>query len=139
MPVELVGLLIVEDEEPLRLSLVRWAKSMGFPVLCFGSAEACLRAWRDRQFILESAAGEGFRVSHAVIDITLPGMDGLELAAQLSPPMAMERTIMITARVSEFPAGSRQYHQGRPILSKPFSLVALEDLIGCKVNDLSDR
>jgi hypothetical protein len=45
---------------------------------------------------------------------------------------------MITARVAEFPVEGRQFQRGRPTLSKPFSLAALEALIGCHINDHSD-
>ncbi|EGG30209.1 hypothetical protein IMCC3088_815 [Aequoribacter fuscus] len=132
------GLLIVDDDESLRLSLLRWAQSVGLQAMAFESAEACLQAWRDHQFELESSVSDGFKVTHAILDITLPGMSGLELAGHLSPPLPIDRTIMITARASEFPVESRQFHRGRPTLSKPFSLSALESMIGSDVNDHSD-
>lgn len=132
-----LGLLIVDDEDSLRSSLLRWAQSLGLAAIAFESAEACLEAWRDHQFELGSNDGDGFRVTHAILDVTLPGMSGLELAGQLSPPLPVERTIMITARVAEFPIEGRQSRRGRPTLSKPFSLAALEALIGCDSNDHS--
>lgn len=132
------GLLIVDDEDSLRLSLLRWAQSVGLQAMAFESAEACLQAWRDHQFELESSVSDSFKVTHAILDITLPGMSGLELAGHLSPPLPIDRTILITARVAEFPVEGRQFHGGRPTLSKPFSLAALEALIGCHINDHSD-
>ena len=132
-----LGLLIVDDEDSLRSSLLRWAQSVGLQAMAFESAEACLQAWRDHKFELGSNDADGFRVTHAILDITLPGMSGLELAGQLSPPLPVERTIMITARVAEFPVEGRQSRPRRPTLSKPFSLAALEALIGCDSNDHS--
>ena len=132
-----LGLLIVDDEDSLRSSLLRWAQSMGLAAIAFESAEACLEAWRDHHFELGSNDSDRFSVTHAILDVTLPGMSGLELAGQLSPPLPVERTIMITARVAEFPVEGRQFHRGRPTLSKPFSLAALEALIGCDSNDHS--
>ena len=132
------GLLIVDDEDSLRSSLLRWAQSIGLAAIAFESAEACLEALRDHQFELGSNDSDGFSVTHAILDVTLPGMSGLELAGQLSPPLPTERTIMITARVAEFPVEGRQFHRGHPTLSKPFSLAALEALIGYDSNDHSD-
>lgn len=65
-------ILVVEDEETLRRNLGRYLEQQGYQVTCAGSAEEAL----------DQASRLDFEV--ALLDIRLPGRDGLSLAADLS-------------------------------------------------------
>ena len=82
--------LIVEDEETLRQNLEKYLAQQGYEAAGFGSAEEAL----------EEAARRDFDV--ALLDIRLPGRDGLSLAADLSA--------RVSAQIKELwprlPAGS---------------------------------
>src|SRR3990172_3192627 len=69
MPV--LPVLIVEDEEPLRKNLVRYLEQQGHAVFGFATAEEALAAAGATDF------------AAAVVDLRLPGMDGLSLAGEL--------------------------------------------------------
>ena len=62
---------IVDDQEALRQATESLLRSAGFKAKSFGSAEACLRS--------KSRATAGC----LVLDVDLPGMDGLELQLEL--------------------------------------------------------
>jgi len=77
--------LVVEDEETLRRNLVRYLESQGYTVRGFESAEDALKA----------AEQEDFDV--AVIDLRLPGRDGLSLASDLALRTPDTMILLMTA------------------------------------------
>lgn len=123
-----LGLLIVEDDEGVRRSLLRWAQLRDLRVVGCPSAEQCIQGMRDGEFSLIDREHPKF-LSHALIDMTLPGRDGLSLVAELSPPLPINNVILITARVGESPTGHESLYRKCVVLSKPFDLSALEALL----------
>jgi DNA-binding NtrC family response regulator len=77
--------LVVEDEETLRRNLVRYLESRGHTVRGFESAEDALKASDHEEFDV------------AVIDLRLPGRDGLSLAADLSLRSPDTMILLMTA------------------------------------------
>jgi DNA-binding NtrC family response regulator len=101
-------ILVVEDEEKLRRVLQLQLESAGFEVDQAGGAEAGLRLADRADLILT--------------DLRLPGMDGLELLAQLrrqnmqAPVILMTAFGTVEAAVEAMKAGAVDF------LMKPFSL-----------------
>ncbi len=122
-------LLIVEDDDGIRASIVRWAALIGVRTVSYPSVEACIQGLRHAEFSLCNEA-HSINVTHAIVDITLPGRNGFELLSELSPPLAEERIIFMTARLHEFPVQSGDPQNGPNILRKPFELSELERCIG---------
>jgi DNA-binding NtrC family response regulator len=88
METETAGILIVDDEPSVRGSLTSWFKKDGYRVASAENAAAALRLLRDRTFDV------------VLLDIKMPGMDGMDLQEQvhrIDPGMAV---IMITAFAS---------------------------------------
>ena len=108
---------VVEDDDSVRESLRRLIRSVGFAVQAFSSAEQFLNS-------------EEFRETRCLIlDVKLPGMDGLELQRQLIANRCEIPIIFITAhgddaaRVRALGNGALEY------LFKPFSEEALLNAI----------
>ena len=108
---------VVEDDDSVRESLRRLIRSVGFAVQAFSSAEQFLNS-------------DQFRETRCLIlDVKLPGMDGLELQRQLIANRCEIPVIFITAhgddaaRVRALRNGALEY------LFKPFSEEALLDAI----------
>lgn len=76
--------LIVEDERRLREMLLTSVKEMGFDATGAGSAEAALNLLGASDFAI------------AVLDLNLPGMDGIELAEMLRQRWASVQIIILT-------------------------------------------
>ena len=76
---------VVDDDHSVRESLARLIRSVGFAVQVFGSAEEFLRA------------GPGRRPDCLILDIRMPGMNGLELQSLLSVSDPDLPVIFITA------------------------------------------
>ena len=108
---------VVEDDDSVRESLRRLIKSAGYAVQSFSSAEQFLKSDQFEQ------------TRCLILDVKLPGMDGLELQRQLIADRRDIPVIFITAhghdaaRIRALRNGALEY------LFKPFSEEALLDAI----------
>ncbi len=82
------GILIVDDEFSVRDSLFRWLRKDGFDVTAVANADEALKVFQDR------------RHEVVLLDIKMPGMDGLELQEHLHRTDPQAAVIMITAFAS---------------------------------------
>ena len=80
---------VVDDDHSVRESLARLIRSVGFGVRVFGSAEEFLSAGLDRE------------PDCLILDIRMPGMNGLELQRELSASDRDLPVIFITAHGSD--------------------------------------
>ena len=91
---------VVDDDQSVRESLARLIRSVGFNVQVFGSAEEFLSA-RDRR-----------RADCLILDIRMPGMNGLELQSALSETDRQLPVIFITAHGSDIAVRTRALRGG---------------------------
>jgi len=106
-------LLLVEDNDDLRAALCDALVAQGHHVVALDCAEAVPEAAQQTQLDL------------AILDLNLPGEDGLSLAARLRRTQPCIGLIMLTARNAhaEVCAG---YHSGADLyLTKPLPLAVL--------------
>ena len=112
-------ILVVDDEPGIRQSLGGVLEDEGYSVASVESGEACL----------ETLAGGEFEV--ALLDIWLPGMDGLEVLRSCKEdralrdiPSIMSSGETLRTKIKEVEeAGAEAY------IMKPFSFDALQDTI----------
>jgi FixJ family two-component response regulator len=111
-----VRICIIEDDESVRAATASLLRAAGYATASFGSAEAFL------------AAGDLHRFACLVVDIQMPGMDGIALADRLGRDAPHVPVILVTARtdhdVLERAAASRAAF----LLRKPFPA---ERLLAC--------
>lgn len=106
-------LLLVEDDFDLSGALSRSLIARGFEVLCCADGIEALAAARKRAFDV------------IVLDLTLPGLDGLELLQRLrgdgnrTPVLVLTARGAVSERVTGLHAGADDY------LAKPFDLEEL--------------
>ncbi len=91
---------VVDDDQSVRESLGRLIRSVGYGVQVFGSAEEFLSASQGRQ------------ADCLILDIRMPGMNGLELQRQLSASHYGLPVIFITAHGSDEQARTRALGAG---------------------------
>jgi FixJ family two-component response regulator len=100
---------VVDDDESVRKSLVRLLKAMGYPATPYVSAKDFLEGWR-----LDPRPG------CLVLDVQLPGLNGLELQQHLSETSSPLPIIFITGH-GDIPMSVRAMKAGAiDFLSKPF-------------------
>ena len=110
--------LIVEDEQSARRALSLLLCSCGYRPVTFRTAEEAL-VW---------LAG-GQRPQVALVDLDLPGIDGIELIEKLAHFSPATRSILVTATDKETIV--RRIHGHRiPYLQKPLDFNALLALLG---------
>jgi FixJ family two-component response regulator len=91
---------VVDDDHSVRESLARLIRSVGFGVQVFGSAEEFLSAGCARE------------PDCLILDIRMPGMNGLELQRELSATDRDLPVIFITAHGSDDEVRSRAIGAG---------------------------
>jgi FixJ family two-component response regulator len=99
---------IVDDDEAVRSALKLLLKTLGVPVLAYGSAQEFLAAF-DPQ-----------RRGCLVLDIRMPGMSGLELQQELNVRGALAPIIFITGHGDVPMAVEAMQHGAMDFLQKPF-------------------
>lgn len=110
-------LAYVEDDLDARDIFARQLRAEGFHCEVFGTAEACLKA---------AAPG---RYDILLIDIRLPGDDGVQLLQQLRQRGVYTPAIVITAFNSMVYAHEALNSGANYLLEKPFSYAALTKVI----------
>ena len=107
---------IIDDDPSMRAALAGLVRSLGHEVRAFASAEEFL------------ASGELERVSCAITDIQMPGMNGFELQRQLSLRHGDVPVIMITARTEPDLEDRAMSNGAACFLRKPFEAATF---VGC--------
>jgi len=109
MPKEVVGVLVVDDEETIRNVLKRILEDAGYPVVTAGSGEEALRILSQQGFEL------------ALLDVRMPGMSGLDLLGKISVDWPDTGVIMVTA-VAELQTAVEAMKLGAyDYITKPFN------------------
>lgn len=110
------SIVIVEDDESIRTMLDYYFKSLNYEVLAFESGEALFDVLGDTVPQL------------CILDIMLPGMDGLEILRRLRAQSKTARTpvIMLTARATEMDKVAGLEQGADDYIAKPFGLMELQ-------------
>ena len=110
-------ILVVDDEENMLRLFKRALGREGYQVACAGSSQAAL----------EMAAGNTF--SLAIVDIELPGLDGIGLLQQLKALNRSLPVIVVTAQLA--PEKEQQARQSgcAAYFSKPVDIKKLKKMI----------
>src|SRR5215213_387127 len=107
-------LLVVDDDEQMRSTLVKRFQRQGFAVTAAASGEeALVRAAKERCDV-------------ALLDLHLPGIGGIELLGKLKELQPDVEAIMLTAHSSIETAVLAMKRGAYDYLTKPFHLPELE-------------
>ena len=104
-------ILVVEDEQAIREFVVINLNRAGYQTVEAASGEEALEIFN----------GAGGRFDIALLDITMPGMDGLTLCKELRALSGTMGIIMLTARTQEMDKVSGLMMGADDYVTKPFS------------------
>ena len=116
-PTESPLVAIVDDDELFRRSVARLVRSAGFRVQAFGSAEDFLEG------------GDLIQTACAILDIRLPGMNGLDLQRRLITGPRPMPIVFVTAHEDAVMRASALRAGAIAFLNKPFDDSALLDAL----------
>jgi FixJ family two-component response regulator len=108
---------VIDDEEPVRLSLAKLLRAMGYPARTFASAMAYLDS--------DAVGAHGC----LLLDLRMPGMSGLDLIDELRRRGLHVPTIVMTGHSD---AESLKRMEAVPLigfLEKPFAVDQLRELL----------
>lgn len=109
---------VVDDDQAICWCLRRLGDLMGHEVRASASAEEALQVARQ------------FRPHLVILDIRLPGMDGLAALREYRAQMPSTRVLVITAFTSPETAAEVRRKGGHSLLPKPFTLAEAREAIG---------
>lgn len=108
---------VIDDEEPVRLSLAKLLRAIGFPSRVFPSATAYLES---------DAIGEE---SCLLLDLRMPGMSGIDLVEELHRRGLRVPTIVMTGHADQRSAERLEPFGLIGFLEKPFAVDQLRELL----------
>jgi two-component system response regulator FixJ len=111
-------IVVVEDDAGMRASLQFLLESYGFDVTAFGAP--------DELF----AGFNGLRPACAVLDVHLPGSDGIAVYEALVGRFPDLKAIFITGQIDDQIRADARRVKAVAVLEKPFSDEALLDSVG---------
>jgi len=106
-------ILLIEDEEIVRLGVVDTLKGEGYQVFAFDNGNEGLDAYKNEQPDL------------VILDIMVPGIDGLEVCRQIRSLGRPTPIIMLTAKCSEVDKVVGLELGADDYLTKPFGMRVL--------------
>ncbi len=112
-----VNILVVDDEEPVRRLLVKELSRKGFQADAVSSGEEALERLRKASYDV------------ILLDIVMPGMDGLELMRRLSGDPALPKIIVLTGRATVDTAVEAMKNGAFDYMTKPYKLEELKIVI----------
>ncbi|WP_130848261.1 response regulator transcription factor [Intestinimonas timonensis] len=109
-------IVIIEDDENIREMLRYYFHSVGYEVACFESGEEYFEKGGD------------YKPSLFILDVMLPGMDGLEILRRVRTDARLEDTpvLMLTARTSEMDKVKGLETGADDYVVKPFGIMELQ-------------
>jgi CheY-like chemotaxis protein len=105
-------ILIVEDEESLRVATCEFLRSIGYTVLIAGDGAEAMR-------VCEQHTGS---IDLVLTDVVMPGMNGIEVAKAMTLRYPNIRVVYMSGYIHRSIEG---LGAGAVLLQKPFSLAAL--------------
>ena len=107
--------LLVEDEEAVRSSVLRILKRNGYTVL-----EA-----KDGTEALDVSKGRLERIDLLLTDVVMPAMSGPELAEKLRPEMPKMKVLFMSGYADTSVVDRAALHHGAGFIQKPFTALSL--------------
>ncbi len=117
---ERATILVVDDEEAIRRMMQRMLGTSGYTVLQACSAMEALSVCEE----------QGAALQLVVTDVTMPGMNGFDLAQRISERWPAVRVLFISGCANDLSVRRQLYE--RPMLAKPFT----RDELANKVREL---
>ena len=111
------AVFVVDDEEPVRASLGKLLRVLGFDSSTYPSAESFLESY------------QGDRVGCLLLDLRMPGMSGLDLMEELTRRQTMPPTIVMTGHTDAESIQRLSAYDTLGFLEKPFSVEQLKAVL----------
>lgn len=113
-PKETISILLVDDEDGVRMVAARALKSKGWNVIECANAEQAIEEFQ-----------KGIDVDLLLTDMVMPGMDGETLIKQAKQVRPKMKVILMSGYSEEFARHGSQKNDAFQFLAKPFELAGL--------------
>lgn len=122
---------VVDDDEQIAEALKMVLTLRQTPVSVHGSAESLLSclSFQQGKLMMQTSDAPDRPLRMAIVDLNLPGMNGIDLVVRLRQMQPQLPIVMITAALGGQLDERAHDLQGVTLLSKPFTLEALESAL----------
>ncbi len=110
--------LVVDDEENIRLTLVQLLEDLGFEV------DEAINGW---EAVYKARNGEPYWL--VLLDVRMPGMDGLEALYNIKKDAPSTRVALVTAHGTVNMAVDAMKYGSVDFIQKPFKLSDIRNLV----------
>jgi DNA-binding response OmpR family regulator len=120
MPTAASGILVVDDEAPIRLALKEYLSTQGFEVTCAGEVEEAEALLTAHEYLV------------AIVDLRLAGncgFEGLEILSTIRARYPQTRTVLLSANISPETAQMAAELGVDVLLHKPLPLSGVAAII----------
>jgi CheY-like chemotaxis protein len=119
-------ILIIDDNSAVRRVISYTLQKDGYPVI------AAADAWEGLQQLDRARQGQTSRIHLLILDVAMPGMDGLSLLKQLRADEAYKHlpVIMLTASCDDKDLLTARAEGANEFLTKPTSSRELLEVVG---------
>jgi DNA-binding response OmpR family regulator len=124
------GVLIVDDEEPIRFALREYLVRKGLQVTCAGEVEEAEALLSTRQY------------SVAIVDLRLSGSygsEGLDIISLLREKSPETRTVLLSANMTKEAEKAAEEMGVDVVLSKPIPLSGVAEIVFGLINSQSSK
>src|SRR5581483_12509788 len=111
--------LVVDDEEPLRLAVSKMLRQRGFSVYEAGDGKSGVELFR----------AHAAQIDAVLLDVTLPGLSGKDVLAEMQKIRPDVKVILTSAYGPECTLLAIGQERPQPYIRKPYRLGELTDLI----------
>lgn len=118
-------IMLVEDDEDIRLVTAYFLETLDFTVVACANAEAALRAFREVQTI-----------DLLITDLQMPGRSGVELAFDLTAIRPSLPVLIVSASIMQDQTLTAIWQHGWAFLAKPCKFDSLLSIISSLLNPI---
>jgi FixJ family two-component response regulator len=127
----LTRIFVIDDDDSVRVSLRRLLQAAGYECVTFESGTEFLHSLQKDAHVCDTACC-------AIVDVRMPGIDGIELTRHLQCAHPQLRVVLITASSDEHTKAASAA-LGVVLLSKPFDDVKLFEALAAPAAPAAPR
>ena len=125
---------IVDDDPEIVDALKTWMEMLGRTTTVHGSGEQLLAWLQSNHNSADDLGNKNYPLTAAILDVNLPGINGIQLARKLRGKFPALPIVLVTALQQDEVNALGSLPLGVSFVRKPFDLDVIEDILFQSLN-----
>jgi CheY-like chemotaxis protein len=125
---------IVDDDPEIVYALKTWMEMLGRATTVHGSGEQLLAWLQSNHNSADDLGNKNYPLNAAILDVNLPGINGIQLARKLRGKFPALPIVLVTALQQDEVHALGSLPLGVSFVRKPFDLDVIEDILFQSLN-----